>query len=76
MRASVHVHLPKLSNHKNELIQMAELFSLQIRGIHGEHSESNDHIYDISNKHRLGLSEVNLVEDMYIGVKALLEREF
>ena len=55
---------------------MAELFSLQIRGIHGEHSESNDHIYDISNKHRLGLSEVNLVEDMYIGVKALLEREF
>jgi len=76
LRASVHVHLPELGIRKNELNQIADIFGLQIRGIHGEHSESDDHIYDISNKHRLGYSEVSLVEDMYIGVKALLDREF
>ena len=30
---------------------------LQIRGIHGEHSETEGGIYDISNKARLGLTE-------------------
>jgi len=48
---------------------------VQIRGIHGEHSESADHVYDISNKRRLGLSEVELVQDMYNGVKAMIARE-
>ena len=48
---------------------------MQIRGIHGEHSESDDHIYDISNKRRLGRNEVQLVQDMYDGVKAMINRE-
>lgn len=48
---------------------------MQIRGIHGEHSESADHIYDISNKRRLGRSEAALVQDMYDGVKAMIEKE-
>ena len=48
---------------------------MQIRGAHGEHTETDDHIYDISNKRRLGLSEVNLVQDMYNGVKAMIDRE-
>ena len=48
---------------------------MQIRGAHGEHTETNDHIYDISNKRRLGLSEVQLVQDMYDGVKAMIEAE-
>ena len=48
---------------------------MQIRGIHGEHSESSDHTYDISNKRRLGRSEVDLVQDMYNGVKAMIAKE-
>jgi len=48
---------------------------VQIRGAHGEHTETNDHIYDISNKRRLGRSEVQLVQDMYDGVKAMIQRE-
>jgi len=48
---------------------------VQIRGAHGEHSETNDHVYDISNKRRLGRSEVDLVQDMYDGVKAMILRE-
>ena len=30
-------------------------------------------VYDISNRRRLGLSEVQCVQDMYDGVKALLD---
>ena len=48
---------------------------MQIRGAHGEHTETNDHIYDISNRRRLGISEVNLVQDMYDGVKAMIAAE-
>lgn len=48
---------------------------MQIRGAHGEHTETNDHIYDISNKRRLGRSEVDLVQDMYNGVKAMIDKE-
>lgn len=42
----------------DEFKSIADKYHLQIRGIHGEHSESSDHTYDISNKRRLGLSEV------------------
>ena len=48
------------------------------RGIHGEHSESTGEdagVFDISNRRRLGLSEVQCVQDMYNGVKKLLEIE-
>ena len=75
LRASVHIALPKLGARKDEFQAIADRFNVQIRGIHGEHSESADHIYDISNKRRLGISEVNLVQDMYSGVKAMIERE-
>ena len=58
-----------------EFEAIAAQFHVQIRGIHGEHSESADHIYDISNKRRLGMSEVSLVQDMYNGVKAMIAKE-
>lgn len=48
---------------------------MQIRGAHGEHTETDDHIYDISNRRRLGRSEVELVQDMYNGVKAMINKE-
>ena len=58
-----------------EFQKIADQYNVQIRGIHGEHSESADHVYDISNKRRLGLSEVSLVQDMYNGVKAMIAKE-
>lgn len=48
---------------------------MQIRGIHGEHTETDDGIFDISNKRRLGRSERALVQDMYDGVKAMIKAE-
>ena len=53
-------------------------FFCQARGIHGEHSVSTGEdagVFDISNRRRLGLSEVQCVQDMYNGVKKLLEIE-
>ena len=44
-------------------------------GIHGEHSESDAGIYDISNKERLGLTEFEAVKRMYDGVAKLIEME-
>jgi arginine kinase len=58
-----------------EFKAIADKYHVQIRGIHGEHSETADHTYDISNKRRLGLSEVQLVQDMYDGVKAMIDKE-
>lgn len=75
LRASVHIRLPKLGQKKEEFQAIADKYYVQIRGIHGEHSETADHVYDISNRRRLGRSTVELVQDMYDGVKAMIEKE-
>ena len=54
---------------------IADQFNVQIRGSHGEHSDTSDGVFDISNKRRLGRSEKDLVQDMYDGVKAMIEAE-
>ena len=75
LRASVHIRLPKLSQKWDEFQAIADKYYVQIRGIHGEHSESTDATYDISNKRRLGRSEKDLVQDMYNGIKAMIDKE-
>lgn len=75
MRASVHIRLPKLGQKKDEFQSIADKYYVQIRGAHGEHTETDDHVYDISNMRRLGRSEVDLVQDMYNGVKAMIQKE-
>ncbi len=75
MRASVHINLPKLMADKDTFNKVADEYEVQIRGIHGEHTETNDGVFDISNKRRLGKSEKQLVQDMINGVKALMEKE-
>ena len=75
LRASVHIKLPNLGEQKQTFNMIADKYNVQIRGIHGEHSETADHVYDISNRRRLGISEVELVQDMYNGVKAMIAKE-
>lgn len=48
---------------------------LQIRGVHGEHTDAGDGILDVSNKRRLGLTEFEAIKEMVDGVKALIELE-
>ena len=75
MRASVHIKLPKLEQNMNIFKDITDKYHLQIRGIHGEHSKSEGGIYDISNRRRLGVSEVECVQDMYDGIIALISKE-
>jgi len=75
MRASVHVKLPKLCKDMAKFQAIADQYYVQIRGIHGEHSESADGTFDISNRRRLGRGEVQLVQDMYDGIKAMIAAE-
>ena len=74
MRASVHVKLPLLSK-TPEFKELCSRLRLQARGEHGEHSDDSSGVYDISNKERLGKTEVELVQTMIDGVRTLIEKE-
>ena len=75
MRASVHIKLPKLAADMTRFKSIADQHYLQIRGIHGEHSKSEGGVYDVSNRRRLGVSEVEAVQGLYDGVVALIAAE-
>merc|ERR1712004_669277 len=69
MRASVHVDLPGWTKDSIDgLKARCEALNLQPRGTRGESGGQTGHTYDISNKHRLGYSEVQLVQTMIDGV--------
>nr|AAM90698.1 arginine kinase [Ensis directus] len=67
LRASVHMAIPNVSKQPN-FKEFCEKYSIQPRGIHGEHSESEGGVYDLSNKRRLGLTEYAAVREMLDGV--------
>ncbi|CAB4063970.1 E2.7.3.2 [Lepeophtheirus salmonis] len=69
MRASVHVDLPGWTKEGlPALKKRCEELALQPRGTRGESGGQTGVTYDISNKHRLGYSEVQLVQTMIDGV--------
>merc|ERR1712177_4131 len=72
MRASVHVDLPGYTKEgAKTLAARCEELHLQPRGTRGESGGQTGVTYDISNKHRLGYSEVELVQKMIDGVNTL-----
>jgi creatine kinase/arginine kinase len=71
----VHIKLPKLAAKKDQFEEIAKKYYVQIRGAHGEHTETNDGVFDISNRRRLGRSEKELVQDMIDGVHAMMDAE-
>merc|ERR1712227_362839 len=76
MRASVHIDLPGWSKEGlDALKKRCEELKLQPRGTRGESGGQTGVTYDISNKHRLGYSEVELVQCMIDGVNALYEED-
>lgn len=74
MRASVHMRLPKLSL-QADFKDICKSMGLSVRGTHGEHTESEGGVYDISNTARLGLSETDCAKVLYNGVLKLIEME-
>lgn len=76
MRASVHIDLPGWAKEGNDKLKArCNELSLQPRGTRGESGGMTGHTYDISNKHRLGYSEVQLVQNMIDGVNKLVEED-
>ena len=83
LRASVMVKLPEFnklmesSNHADrELLEtVCSAFDLQPRGSAGEHSAAVGAKFDVSNKQRLGFSEVQLVLKMIDGVSKVIQLE-
>merc|ERR1712080_307535 len=76
MRASVHVDLPGWTKYSiDKLKARCEELHLQPRGPRGESGGQTGHTYDISNKHRLGYSEVELVQKMIDGVNKLWKED-
>jgi len=72
MRASVHVDLPGWTKEGLEALKVrCEELKVQPRGTRGESGGQTGCTYDISNKHRLGYSEVELVQCMIDGVNTL-----
>ena len=77
MRASVHVDLQGWTEKAgvDRLKARCEELHLQPRGTRGESGGQTGHTYDISNKHRLGYSEVELVQKMIDGVNKLWDED-
>merc|ERR1712029_243819 len=76
MRASVHVDLPGWTKESvDELKARCEELAVQPRGTRGESGGQTGHTYDISNKHRLGYSEVQLVQVMIDAVNTLYKED-
>merc|ERR1719412_2960897 len=76
MRASVHVDLPGWTEHGVDALKArCEELHLQPRGTRGESGGQTGFTYDISNKHRLGYSEVELVQKMIDGVNTLWQED-
>merc|ERR1712183_980077 len=72
MRASVHVDLPGYTKEGLKVLEArCEELHLQPRGTRGESGGQTGVTYDISKKHRLGYSEVELVQKMIDGVNTL-----
>jgi len=76
MRASVHVDLPGYTKEGlPALKKRCEELKVQPRGTRGESGGQTGVTYDISNKHRLGYSEVELVQCMIDGVNTLVKED-
>merc|ERR1712184_159028 len=72
MRASVHIDLPGWTKEGSAALKArCEELNVQPRGTRGESGGQTGVTYDISNKHRLGYSEVQLVQTMIDGVNTL-----
>lgn len=76
MRASVHIDLPGWTKEGlPALKKRCEELKVQPRGTRGESGGQTGVTYDISNKHRLGYSEIELVQCMIDGVNTLYKED-
>ncbi|KAJ8315073.1 hypothetical protein KUTeg_007223, partial [Tegillarca granosa] len=80
LRASVHIRIPNMhaknKNGADYVIDFCNKYNLQARGSRGDPYPPGDtEVYDISNKHRMGLTEIQAVREMQKGIEAIINHE-
>jgi creatine kinase len=75
LRGGVMICLPKLNEDVELLEDVCSAYDLQPRGSAGEHSAAVGAKWDISNKQRIGFSEVQLVQKMVDGITKVIQIE-
>ena len=77
LRASVMVHLPGLtqSGNVNKVLEIVNNFSMNIRGIYGEGTDTKGDLYQISNKQSIGIHEKEIINNMKVIVEKIIEQE-
>ena len=77
LRSSVMMHLPALTMNKqmNVILQTISKIGLTARGIYGEGSEALGSIYQISNQITLGPSEDDIISNLTIACKQIIDKE-
>lgn len=77
MRASIMIHLPALTmtDHISKVYKALTQVGMTIRGLYGEGSKSEGCIYQVSNQVTLGISEQDILNNLYAIVKELTDRE-
>ena len=77
MRASIMIHLPALTitEHISKVYKALTQVGMTIRGLYGEGSKVEGSIYQVSNQVTLGVSEQDILNNLYAIVKELTDRE-
>jgi len=77
LRASVMVHLPALTMTGNarKVLEAANSFGMNIRGVYGEGSKSQGDVYQISNKQSIGVSEKEIINNLKAITDKIIEQE-
>ena len=77
LRASVMVHLPALTltGNSKKVLEAANSFGMNIRGVYGEGSKSQGDEYQISNKQSLGISEQEIIKNLKAITEKIIEQE-
>lgn len=77
MRVSVMLHLPALAKLGllSKIIDEATSMGLSVRGLYGENTSGYGHIYQISNRQTLGLSDRDIINKTKAIVTAIISQE-
>lgn len=77
LRASYMLHVPALEStgQLQFILEAIGKFGLTVRGIHGEGSESQGSVFQISNQITLGLNEQEIIENLTSVTKQIVDQE-
>lgn len=77
IRASVMLHLPAIvmTQQINRVLQAINQVGLVVRGLYGEGSEALGNLFQLSNQVTLGMSESDILSNLYSVAKQIIEQE-